>query len=381
MFIVFSSSSDIFQRVSYMQTSMPADTHNPFLIPVFPVSSTTVLYVLNGLPLQFIVMWENMYGVRSNSICSCTLSSTIWHGTQWVLHRLLQSSVFRRLDNASFQAGSTILIGFYAEFSNIMIDTDADPPRFPLYSIRRKGLSFSQRWKWNRKHWSSIPPEVFHPFLLFMKLSINSFFFVSGDITRSLFSKYSMTYHLSAGTVCSHQDGPLPRPSFCFPSTWIPYYEGVSFILLPLDTQNTCISGALLESSMLKRTILVPSKKVRSDFSDWTILTNYVRLPGAPQIHKENLFRRHQQRPFGLLRYLCRLRNQLQQKKQKYIHGLNLKFRLNSSMAFSNSAASPLVSVPNSFPSSVFFLVLDSSTRESSSLLKLFWPLIERSFS
>ena len=56
---------------------MPADTHNPFLIPVFPVSSTTVLYVLNGLPLQFIVMWENMYGVRSNSICSCTLSSTI----------------------------------------------------------------------------------------------------------------------------------------------------------------------------------------------------------------------------------------------------------------------------------------------------------------
>ena len=129
-----------------------------------------------------------------------------------------------------------------------MIDTDADPSLVsPLYRTRRKVLPFSQPWKWNRKHCSSIPPEAFHPFLLFMKLSINSFFFVSVDITRSLFSMYSMTYHLSAGTVCSHQDGPLPRPSFCFPSTWIPYYEGVSFILLPLDTQSTCISGALLE--------------------------------------------------------------------------------------------------------------------------------------
>ena len=153
MFIVFSSTSDIFQHASYMQASMPADTHNPFLIPVFPVSSTTVLYVLNGLPLQFIVMWENMYGVRSNSICSCpegsgrllcqdefhprisvTLSSTIWHGIQWVLHRLLQSSVFRCLDNASFQAGSTILIDSTTNSQHHDRHRRWPIPRFPFIS-------------------------------------------------------------------------------------------------------------------------------------------------------------------------------------------------------------------------------------------------------
>ena len=153
MFIVFSSTSDIFQHASYMQTSMPADTHNPFLIPVFPVSSTTVLYVLNGLPLQFIVMWENICGVRFHSICSCldgsgillcrggihrrisaALSSTIWHGINWVLDHLLQLLVFWRLGNASFQAGSTILIDSTANSQHHDRHRRWPIPRFPFIS-------------------------------------------------------------------------------------------------------------------------------------------------------------------------------------------------------------------------------------------------------